>query len=116
MTIADIIRRGRGTAGAWRVDRHGATATLVHYGTPMVTWRADDPADPSVLDIGTGWGSVSDQNGVNTACRVLGLPYRMDRDARGGGPRITELTRHPCGCVTDPSVHQCTCNRALVAS
>lgn len=106
-SISSIIARGKGTAGAWRVERDHLTvdaaperngpvrvverATLRHYGTVMVRWRLEDPADPAVLEIGTGWGSVSDQNGVNTACSVLGLPFRMNRDQRGGGPRITDL-------------------------
>jgi hypothetical protein len=114
MTIADIIRRGKGTAHAWRVERGAtwarrpeATATLYHYGTAMLSWNVDQPDDPDTLSTNIGWGSVSDQNGMNTAFKVLGLPYRYDRNARGGGPRITELRRHACGHATDPSVEQC---------
>src|SRR5215211_4540930 len=109
MTIADLIRRGKGRAHAWRVERDGRTATLWHYGTAMLTWNVEHPDAPDGLDWSTGWGSVSDQNGMNTAFRVLGLPNRFDRDARGGGPRVTELRRHPCGHLTDPSVAACTC-------
>jgi hypothetical protein len=118
MTIADIIRRADGRAGshgAWRVHRWtpangGACATLYHYRTAMLSWRIDQPDDPSVLAYGTGHGSVSDQGGMNTAFRALGLPYRFDRDQRGGGPRITELRQHACGHVTDPAIVACTCN------
>jgi hypothetical protein len=109
MTLAQIIARGNGRAHAWRVERMdgGTVATLWHYSTPMLTWAIDQPDDPAVLDYGTGWGSVSDQNGMNISFRVLGLALRFDRDARGGGPRITELTRHACGHVTDPAVLTC---------
>lgn len=113
MTIADIIRRGRGRAHAWRVERDGTTATLWHYGTAMLTWNLERPDDPDALDWSTGWGSVSDQNGMNTAFRVLELPYRFDRDGRGGGARITELRRHACGHATDPSITACACSANL---
>lgn len=123
--IREIVRNGRGTAHAWRIVRYTDpgrdraelcgcdVAELWHYGTRMLRWNVVHPSDPDVLDFDTGWGSVSDQNGMNTAFRELGLPYRFDRDSRGGGPRITELRRHPCGCVTDPSVTACGCAREL---
>jgi hypothetical protein len=118
VTLAEIIRRAHGRAGsngAWRVERmeSGTIATLWHYSTPMLTWAVDQPANPAVLDYGIGHGSVSDQGGMNVAFRTLGLALRYDRDQRGGGPRITELKRHPCGCVTDPSVTDCGCARAM---
>lgn len=111
MTLRDIIRNGSGRAGsggAWRAitvrDSDGRdVCELWHHGTLMLRWNAERPSDPDVLDFSTGWGSVSDQGGMNTAFRALGLPYRMDRDRRGGGPRITELRRHPCGRITDPA-------------
>jgi hypothetical protein len=116
-TIAGIIAAAKGKAGAWRVERELVSsedlshwidvATLWHYSTPMLRWKVNDPADAAALDCGIGWGSVTDQNGMNTAFRVLDLALRFDRDARGGGPRITELTRHACGHVTDPAVEQC---------
>src|SRR5687768_2166796 len=74
MTIADLIRRSRGRAHAWRVEPNGRTGTLWHYSTPMLTWNVERPSDPDALDFDTGWGSVSDQNGMNTAFKVLGLP------------------------------------------
>jgi hypothetical protein len=112
MTIANIVRAACGRTHGWRVERDGQTATLWHYSTAMLTWRIDQPADPDALDFSTGWGSVSDQNGMNTAFKVLGLPYRFDRDQRGGGPRITPLDLHPCGHATHPGV-VCTCPRHL---
>jgi hypothetical protein len=100
MTIAEAISRGHGRAGsggAWRVERDesdpyvGQDYTLWHYATPMLRWRKSTRYGVELIDAGTGHGSVSDQGGMNTAFRVLGLPYRFDRDQRGGGPRITEL-------------------------
>jgi hypothetical protein len=93
MSIQTIIERGNGIASAWRVHEDGNIRELWHYSTMMLRWNVENPADPEVLDYSTGWGSVSDQNGMNTAFRVLGLPLRFDRDQRGGGPRITELER-----------------------
>ena len=102
-TIADITRRGRGTSHAWRVEASPERVTdswqthhLYHYGTRMLSWRiarhaGSDYGYTELVDYSLGWGSVSDQNGDNTAFRVLDLPYRFDRDARGGGPRVTEL-------------------------
>src|SRR5215208_6556754 len=84
-------------------------ATLWHYSTPMLRWNVNAPSDPAALDYGIGCGSVSDQNGMNTAFRVLGLPYRYDRDQRGGGPRVAELRKHACGHATDPTIAVCTC-------
>lgn len=91
MKISDIIQRRRGTAGggAWRVVTTNSGNELWHYSTRMLTWT-DTPSGVEILQHSTGWGSVSDQNGMNTAFRVLRAPYRYDRDARGGGPRITE--------------------------
>lgn len=93
--LADIVSKARGTAGAWRVERSTRTypgstrevevATLYHYGTAMLTWQVDNPGCRSVLTTGTGWGSVSDQNGMNIAFRILSLPYWY---SRAGGAAI----------------------------
>jgi hypothetical protein len=110
-TIAGIIRTGRGCAGsngAWRVERDesdpfvGQEYSLWHYSTRMLRWRSSRRSGTELLDYSTGHGSVSDQGGMNTAFRELGLPYRFDRDARGGGPRITELVRNADGYYVHP--------------
>lgn len=96
MTIRQIIARGHGAAGsgnAWRVADVNGARELWHYSTLMLRWNPANPADPEVLDYSTGHGSVSDQGGMNTAFTLLGLPLRMDRDIRGGGPRISTLPR-----------------------
>lgn len=88
MKIADIIRKRSGVAGAWRVvDQHSGAYTLYHYSTPMLNWVESD-GRPMALDTRIGWGSVSDQNGMNTAFRVLGLALYYSRDIKGGGARI----------------------------
>lgn len=101
-TIAQIIRDGRGCAGSqrsWRVSTgiHQVSANwtlptveLWHYDTLMLSWSGDEDGIFYVYT-STGHGSVSDQGGMNTAFKVLGLPFRYDRDYRGGGPRITRL-------------------------
>ena len=99
MSIQRLIEQGAqgkaGTAGAWRVEIENwdfrgneQVGHLYHYSTRMLTWRLAEPTDDDYLCIALGWGSVSDQNGMNTAFRVLGLPYRYDR---AGGAEITRL-------------------------
>lgn len=73
-------------AGAWRVEIEAGpnvhdkrVAELWHYGTRMLVWNIDSPLDSEVLDWSLGHASVSDQNGMNTAFEVLGLPYYYSR-------------------------------------
>lgn len=99
-SLKDIVQNQKGKAGSgqsWRVDAYPASdgeissCILWHYDTVMLQWNSDDPSDRRVLFTSIGHGSVSDQNGMNIAFRTLGLPYRYDRDIKGGGARITEL-------------------------
>lgn len=96
-----ILGKGRaGSGGSWRV----ADKELWHYSTLMLKWTEIDGVN-FPLHMSTGHGSTSDQQGMNTAFRLLGMPYRMDCDYKGGGPRITELCT--CGDFTyahDPSL------------
>lgn len=86
MKIADIIQRGKGTAGAWRVvSVDDDTRDLYHYSTRMLRWNR---VTREICAGSIGWGSVSDQNGMNTAFRIIDADYAYRRDARGGGPRI----------------------------
>jgi len=99
--IADIVSKASGTAGAWRVQRStfttaGSTrpvevATLYHYSTPMLRWQVENPGCRSALSMDTGWGSVSDQNGMNIAFRILNLPYSF---RRAGGAEIVRTNSH----------------------
>lgn len=105
MTIAEIIANGKGRTHGWTVERDNSVATLVHYSTPMLRWDVRAPRESHTV-ISIGHGSVSDQNGMNTAFRTLGIARRFDRDARGGGPRVSDL----CTCTLatyahDPGAH-----------
>jgi len=101
MTIEELIRTGRArSAGAWRIERDGSVATLVHHATPMLRWDVRAPRESHTI-LSIGWGSVSDQNGMNIAFRALDIPRRYDRDRRGGGPRVSDL----CVCDAHPYSH-----------
>jgi hypothetical protein len=115
MNLKGIIEAGKGRAGsggAWKMETDGFERRLWHHGTLMLEWRivrGRDGWTNHMVMMSTGHGSVSDQGGMNTAFRTLGLPYRFDRDQRGGGPRISDLKVHKCGLITDPRVADCSC-------
>jgi hypothetical protein len=88
MKISDIIERRKGTAGAWRVKTTDNGRELWHYTTRMLVWH-DTPHGTELVEHSIGWGSVSDQNGMNTAFRTLNLPYTYKR---AGGARIEPIT------------------------
>ena len=62
-------------------------AALYHYGTRMLEWSYRG-TDIAITGWWPGWGSVSDQQGVNAALHALGSNKRYSRDKRGGGPRV----------------------------
>lgn len=64
------------------------TFSLIHYGTEMLRWRYTLGGAVEITGTWTGWGSVSDQTGVNAALDALGSRMRYSRDRRGGGPRV----------------------------
>lgn len=88
MRISDIIKNRRGTSGPWRIKTTDEGRELWHYSTRMLLWT-DTINGPILLDHSTGWGSASDQNGVNTAFRVLNLPFYYKR---AGGATIVNTT------------------------
>jgi len=100
VTIRQLIERAQngkdGNAGAWHTEIEktdfGHETHLYHYTTRVLTWLQESPTNTLWLDWNLGWGSVSDQNGLNVAFRVLGLPLRYDRDQRGGGARVTDIS------------------------
>jgi hypothetical protein len=114
-SLKGIIEAGKGRAGsggAWRMETDGFVRRLYHHRTLMLEYRivrGRHGWTNRVVSMSEGHGSVSDQGGMNIAFRALGLPYRFDRDARGGGPRISELKTHKCGRITDPSIDRCDC-------
>ncbi len=76
-------------SGPWRVELEGRTARLIHHGTKMLEWHYDlTNMSIPITGAWTGWGSVSDQTGVNAALWALGSKLRYSRDRKGGGPRI----------------------------
>jgi len=91
-SIKSIIQKHKGTAGAWRVvqvtrsDDYVRCCQLWHYSTLMLEWRELNPRDEDYLDYSLGWGSVSDQNGMNTAFHIQDLPLYYNR---AGGAEIT---------------------------
>jgi hypothetical protein len=92
--VRELVRRamsGGKTVGhrPWSVQversaERGMVFTLRHYGTNMLQWDLNK----DILGTWTGWGSVSDQTGVNAALDAIGSNLRYSRDTRGGGPRI----------------------------
>ena len=93
----DHVRFGPGTGKVFggrpwsvHVEWIGGTRilSLHHYGTKMLEWETLSGDDVKILGWWAGWGSVSDQTGVNAALRTLGSNKRYSRDRRGGGPRV----------------------------
>ena len=93
MKIADIVKAGHGTAGhggSWRVDKldsdpfRGNEYLLSHYGHPMLKWRKSHRNDTEILDYWTGYGSVSDQGGMNQAFKSLGIDLYYSRKGGAG--------------------------------
>lgn len=62
-----------------------------HYDMEMVEFVIGDDGDVFALAVSAGWGSVSDQQGVNAIYEASGSPLRLRRDAKGGGPRIVNM-------------------------
>jgi hypothetical protein len=88
MKLTDIVRRGYGTAGAWHVTRNDGMYQLWHYGTLMLEWEHNsNSSKPHVVQAHVGWGSVSDQQGMNKAFNALGLPHYF---VRKDGARIED--------------------------
>ena len=95
MSLESIIRNRKGRAGSggsWRVERSdsdpfvGQDYELWHYGTCMLQWTENSRGEILRCKTSTGHGSVSDQHGMNTAFRVLGLDLYYSRK---GGAEIS---------------------------
>jgi hypothetical protein len=93
MRIVDLAEFGKGNrkAGNWSrvsdVRDDGVRRVIIfHYSTPMLKYieRSHDVLISSV-DFRLGHGSVSDQQGMNTLFKALGLPYYYSRK---GGAQI----------------------------
>ena len=77
---------------AWTIARRDErTFALYHYTTCMLVWRDMNPEgfhtrQAQVLETNIGQSSKSDQDGMNRAFEVLGLPYYYSR--KGGHGEI----------------------------
>ena len=94
-SIASIIKAKKGKAGHWEVfrvieDDDAEVCQLYHYSTLMLQWRLIDPKDSNYLEYNDGWGSVSDQNGLNTAFKILGIPLYFARSIKDYGFHATD--------------------------
>lgn len=99
MRIAELpFKDGRaGSNNAWRSTTEDGDGfrRIYHYGHLMMTIEIDHTGCPAYLDrypvesiihqMNTGWGSVSDQGGMNQMFRALNVRYYF---VRRGGPRI----------------------------
>ena len=90
-SLIEVVRQGKGTAGAWQVtratDATGTKCYLYHYSTCMLVWDFYDPANEATLDYSLGWGSVSDQGGMNKVFRELCIPLYYSR--KGGAEIVS---------------------------
>ncbi len=63
-----------------------------HYATLMATIVFGQDGEFTVHPVSTGWGSVTDQQGMNKI--LSGCGFTMCRDQRGGGPRYEETNTY----------------------
>ena len=88
-SIASIVKAGKGTAGhygSWRCETNSdGYVSLRHYGREMLAWRSSGDLQPDeIVCVSVGWGSVSDQGGVNKALKVLGFDHLVYYSRNGG--------------------------------
>lgn len=89
MSIASIVRNGKGKAGSnasWSVESKGDVHFLYHYTTLMLEWEDDGRGGAYITYTSLGHGSVSDQGGMNRAFKVLGS--RLYYSRQGGAAII----------------------------
>ena len=111
MRIRDLAHKD-GVAGAWRatsrrIDLDDANTAHIreiwHYSTLMLKFNTVVHDDEAVLDYSVGWGSVSDQGGMNQLFRELNLPLYY---VRQGGARIVELVKNEDEYWTHPETER----------
>jgi len=79
--------------GAWSIHRDRDEYSLYHYGTCMCRWRDNADGSVHIMYTSLGWGSVSDQGGMNALFQTLEVPLRYDR---AGGAQISALDSPAC--------------------
>lgn len=79
-------------AGAWSRSlmpdapgKPNGRVGVYHYSTLMATWHPDDPRG-TFVPVSVGWGSVSDQQGMNQIMRALGVDWYYVR--KGGAAYV----------------------------
>jgi len=96
MRISQLAHKAgnAGSGNSWvsyhSTDTNGRkTLDVWHDGHNMlsVTFKDDGSPDLSTLYLSVGWGSVSDQGGMNQILRELRLPYYYSR--QGGAAYLT---------------------------
>jgi hypothetical protein len=88
--IKDLTARGKGNvkAGNWsrqvykRDDDRGLVVHIFHYGTRMLTYTEEPDGSADVISWSLGWGSVTDQGGMNKIFKALHVPFYYRR--KGG--------------------------------
>jgi hypothetical protein len=84
-------RAGWRNVGNWSVQdmgnqAHGFERHVLHHGTHMGTFRSADLREWEFVPVSTGWGSVSDQQGMNKMLAGYGWRY-----VRKGGARYERI-------------------------
>ncbi len=71
-----------------KVDVEAKLVLLYHWDYHMATIRGNEPGDWYPVYVSLGYGSVTDASGLNELFSAAQIPLRMDRDKKGGGPRL----------------------------
>ena len=92
-TFGDSLRpRKVSTWSYWdTMDSDGSVRIVYHYGTEMGRFEnyhhGKHPDSWYFVPVSTGWGSVSDQQGMNKILQNFGWRYRRN----GGNPRYERI-------------------------
>jgi hypothetical protein len=97
-------RAGHWFSYCWTDGNGEVIVNVNHHFTQMLQFKAMRPEKPyfpvpvrHVMHVDIGYGSKSDQDGMNRMFRKLGLPwyYQRGNKKNGGTPRIIEISKHP---------------------
>jgi hypothetical protein len=92
------LTAGRWSSYCWE-DSDNLILNINHYWTQMLQYRLPkrswQPIPVRYIShVDLGWGSVSDQQGMNRIFIALGIPWYYAR--RKGHAKIIDLRRFPC--------------------
>lgn len=89
ITFGDSLRVRK--VGNWSFldtqDDTGSIRIVYHYGTEMGRFFVNDKMEWGFQPVSTGWGSVSDQGGMNKIIRNFGWYYSR----KGGEAKYLEI-------------------------